>query len=63
MYTDVTVRALKFEWNLHKLILCNNEYFEAMLTRGWIEKDRDVIDIQFDDPNITVEAMTIVLAR
>ncbi|TPX33887.1 hypothetical protein SmJEL517_g03336 [Synchytrium microbalum] len=63
MYSDVVVRALKHEWKLHKLVLCHNDYFSGMLQGPWLEKDRDTIEINFDDPNVTVEAMTIVLAR
>ncbi|KAG8858388.1 hypothetical protein FRB96_005273 [Tulasnella sp. 330] len=75
--TDVTLRILAQGWavsyDLHRLVLIQSGFFKSLFTRGFQEsarsyrnKDaaqRDVIDVHFDDPNITRAAFEICISR
>ncbi|KAF8680249.1 hypothetical protein RHS04_04625 [Rhizoctonia solani] len=61
-------------YNLHRVILIQSDYFRTLFTMGYREsapKSRlapgptsiDVIDLHFDDPNITRAAFEICIAR
>ncbi|KAJ3185297.1 hypothetical protein HDU85_001347 [Gaertneriomyces sp. JEL0708] len=64
LFSDVKLNILGMTFNLHRIVLMHNEYFASMLSGGpWKETKNAEIDIEVDDPNITVEAVTIVLAR
>ncbi|KAG9037295.1 hypothetical protein FRB95_006238 [Tulasnella sp. JGI-2019a] len=65
--TDVSLRILAQGWaveyHLHRLVLIQSGFFKSLFTRGFQESSRsqfnkdgehrDVIDVHFDDPNIT----------
>ncbi|GAB6024233.1 hypothetical protein CHUAL_008928 [Chamberlinius hualienensis] len=59
--SDVTIVALNVEWRLHKVYLCQAPYFSSMFNGSWKEANDDEINIEIADPNITVEALKIVL--
>ncbi|KAK6098438.1 hypothetical protein MT418_002466 [Batrachochytrium dendrobatidis] len=64
MFSDITVEALGHKFKLHRIVLVSNSYFAGMLSNNfWIEQSQSSISIQFDDPNITVEALTVVFSR
>ncbi|KAJ3085574.1 hypothetical protein HK102_014034 [Quaeritorhiza haematococci] len=84
LYSDIVVEALGMKYNLHRIVLLQNDYFAAMLTGGvpgsvggtelggdyavadkslWKEHGEQSIQLKFDDPNITVHAITLVLER
>ncbi|KAI8925471.1 hypothetical protein BC831DRAFT_460988 [Entophlyctis helioformis] len=64
LFSDLTVHALGVDFQLHRIVLLSNPYFAGMLDGGpWKEHQKGSISIQFDDPNVTVEAVRSVFAR
>ncbi|KAH9945582.1 hypothetical protein B0H21DRAFT_744355 [Amylocystis lapponica] len=72
---DVALR-IRGSWNavykLHRVILIQAGFFQSLFTSGFIESNAklsshhrgpDVIDIVFDDPNITRAAFEVCIAR
>lgn len=58
--SDVTVRALDKDWQLHKIYLCQSPYFSSMLQGGkWKESSQSYIDISIPDSNVTQNALFI----
>ncbi|KAJ3246845.1 hypothetical protein HDU77_008808 [Chytriomyces hyalinus] len=62
-FADISVTAFDSEFRLHKVILLSNAYFNSILTGSWIESDCDAIHLSFDDRNISLDALCIVLKR
>ncbi|KAI8834541.1 hypothetical protein BJ741DRAFT_238893 [Chytriomyces cf. hyalinus JEL632] len=62
-FADISVTAFDSEFRLHKVILLSNAYFNSILTGSWIESECDAIHLSFDDRNISLEALCIVLRR
>ncbi|KAJ3234927.1 hypothetical protein HDU81_001012 [Chytriomyces hyalinus] len=62
-FADIVVTAFDSEFRLHKVILLSNAYFNSILTGSWIESECDAIHLSFDDRNISLEALCIVLKR
>ncbi|KAJ3344806.1 hypothetical protein HDU83_004737 [Entophlyctis luteolus] len=66
-FSDITVRVLNKEYNLHRLTLVNNRYFALRI--GEVQGKPNPMTGKFemfipiDDPNITHEALTVVFAR
>ncbi|XP_055699038.1 protein germ cell-less [Phlebotomus papatasi] len=58
--SDVAVRCLGRTWHLHKVYLCQSAYFSSMFGGSWKESDRDFINIEIIDPNISIEALDAV---
>ncbi|KAG0318147.1 hypothetical protein BGZ99_005838 [Dissophora globulifera] len=56
--SDITVMAFGQTFHLHRLILLRSGYFRSLiLGQGdWIEKSRQAITIQFDDPYVTLQS-------
>ncbi|CAL4145490.1 unnamed protein product, partial [Meganyctiphanes norvegica] len=54
--SDVTVVALGTEWHLHKVYLCQSPYFSSMFSENWIEANKERINIEILDENITIDA-------
>ncbi|KAG8744687.1 hypothetical protein FRC10_009601 [Ceratobasidium sp. 414] len=58
-------------YRLHRVILIQSDYFRTLFTNGFLESSRsatgntssDVIELHFDDPNITRAAFEICIAR
>lgn len=57
-------------YNLHRVILIQSDYFRTLFTNGFRESQSnryststDVIELHFDDPNITRAAFEICIAR
>ncbi|KAG9127367.1 hypothetical protein FRC07_014531 [Ceratobasidium sp. 392] len=74
---DVSV-VIRGSWEalykLHRVILIQSDYFRTLFTNGFLESSRsyrsaadstsgDVIELHFDDPNITRPAFEICIAR
>lgn len=58
--SDIAVRALGKTWNLHKIYLCQSQYFNSMFSGGWKESKADYINIEITDPRITVDSLYVV---
>jgi len=59
--SDVTVVALGRSWNLHKLYLCQSAYFSSMFSGRWSDSCKKEVNIQIDDPNVTLDALHTTL--
>ena len=53
--------ALKREWKLHKLYLCQSPYFASMFSGSWRESSVSSVPMVVVDPNITLDAMHVTL--
>ncbi|KAI8823066.1 uncharacterized protein EV422DRAFT_494491 [Fimicolochytrium jonesii] len=62
-FSDFTLEILGMTYNLHRIVLLHNEYFAAMLEGPWQEQGKQAVKIQVEDPNMTVEGVTITLGR
>ncbi|KAJ3203063.1 hypothetical protein HDU82_006875 [Entophlyctis luteolus] len=66
-FSDITVRILDKEYNLHRLTLINNRYFALRIgeiqSRPNLLTGKYELSIQIDDPNINHEALNVVFAR
>ncbi|KAB5594327.1 hypothetical protein CTheo_2257 [Ceratobasidium theobromae] len=55
------------QYNLHRVILIQSDYFRTLFTNGFRESrsgaSADMIELHFDDPNITRAAFEICIAR
>lgn len=61
--SDVTISAFGKSWHLHRIILDRSPFFGAMFSGCWRESDAREHRLQFDDENITLDALEFVLAR
>ncbi|KAI7815771.1 hypothetical protein BC939DRAFT_482599 [Gamsiella multidivaricata] len=61
--SDITVVAFGQTFHLHRLILLRSGYFRSLvLGQGdWIEKSRQSITIQFDDPYVTLQSFQRII--
>ncbi|KAF8930255.1 hypothetical protein BGZ58_008359 [Dissophora ornata] len=61
--SDITVMAFGQTFHLHRLILLRCGYFRSLiLGQGdWIEKSRQAITIQFDDPYVTLQSFQRII--
>ncbi|KAF9099078.1 hypothetical protein BGX23_004049 [Mortierella sp. AD031] len=61
--SDITVQAFGQTFHLHRLILLRSGYFRSLiLGQGdWIEKSRQAITIQFDDPYVTLQSFQRII--
>ncbi|KAB0372025.1 hypothetical protein FD755_015817 [Muntiacus reevesi] len=55
--SDVQIRALGEEWNLHKANLCQSGYFASMFSGAWRETTMTTVELQMPDENIDCEAL------
>ncbi|XP_055293573.1 LOW QUALITY PROTEIN: germ cell-less protein-like 1 [Moschus berezovskii] len=55
--SDVQIRALGEEWNLHKVYLCESGYFASMFSGAWRETTMNTIELQMPDENIDCQAL------
>ncbi|KAJ1569892.1 hypothetical protein HK096_010895 [Nowakowskiella sp. JEL0078] len=63
-FSDVTIHALGASFNLHKLVLIQNHYFEGMWIGGpWVEVEKRDVNLHFDDPYISASALSVVFSR
>jgi hypothetical protein len=46
---------------LHKIILCQMPYFEALFGAQWIESGRNSVEIKITDENITERCKIVLL--
>ncbi|KTF78131.1 hypothetical protein cypCar_00046963, partial [Cyprinus carpio] len=58
--SDIQIRALGQEWNLHKIYLCQSGYFSSMFSGSWKESNMMVIELEIPDQNIDTEALQVV---
>ncbi|CAG8527976.1 7171_t:CDS:2 [Paraglomus occultum] len=61
--SDVTIRVFDKDYHLHRIILYQNSYFSSLLEGPWKESGAKIIELKFDDENITPEAFKIALSR
>uniref|UniRef100_A0A671DL86 BTB domain-containing protein n=1 Tax=Rhinolophus ferrumequinum TaxID=59479 RepID=A0A671DL86_RHIFE len=59
--SDIKIRALGKVWCLHKMFLCQSDYFATMFRGSWKESHEDIIDLDVNDPNIDAESLHFVL--
>lgn len=59
--SDIKIRALGRVWCLHKMFLCQSDYFATMFRGPWKESHEDIIDLDVNDPNIDAESLHFVL--
>ncbi|GJJ71218.1 hypothetical protein EMPS_03568 [Entomortierella parvispora] len=61
--SDITVVAFGQTFHLHRLILLRSGYFRSLiLGQGdWIEKSRQAVTLQFDDPYVNLEAFQRII--
>ncbi|XP_065771015.1 germ cell-less protein-like 2 [Muntiacus reevesi] len=59
--SDIKIRALGQVWCLHKMFLCQSNYFATMFRDSWKECHNDIIDLEINDQNINVESLHFVL--
>jgi len=59
--SDICIRALGTSWRLHKLYLCQSAYFSSLFSGRWKDGSKDCVDIQIEDPNITINSLHITL--
>ncbi|XP_061204224.1 germ cell-less protein-like 1 [Neopsephotus bourkii] len=57
--SDIKIRALGEEWNLHKIYLCQSGYFSSMFSGSWKESSMNIIELEIPDQNIDVEALQV----
>ena len=55
--SDITVKAFKKEWKLHKVYLKQALYFRTMFSGDWKEKDQKEVELIVPDSKITIEAL------
>nr|XP_012374746.2 germ cell-less protein-like 1 [Dasypus novemcinctus] len=55
--SDVQIRALGEEWNLHRVYLCQSGYFASMFSGAWRETTMNTIELLMPDENIDREAL------
>lgn len=61
--SDIAIKAFDKTYRLHRLILTQSSLFESMFQGPWKERSQDVVEMRFDDPNITQEGFEIAIAR
>uniref|UniRef100_A0A8C6D7I1 BTB domain-containing protein n=1 Tax=Moschus moschiferus TaxID=68415 RepID=A0A8C6D7I1_MOSMO len=59
--SDIKIRALGRVRCLHKMFLCQLDYFATMFRNSWKECHKDIIDLEINDQNINVESLHFVL--
>ncbi|KAJ1058220.1 hypothetical protein K5549_019895, partial [Capra hircus] len=59
--SDIKIHALGHVWCLHRMFLCQSDYFATMLRDSWKECHKDIIDLEINDQNINVESLHFVL--
>ncbi|XP_053944756.1 germ cell-less protein-like 1 [Cuculus canorus] len=60
--SDIKIRALGKEWNLHKVYLCQSGYFSSMFSGHWRESSMDTIELEISDENIDAEALHVAFS-
>ncbi|KAG0274179.1 hypothetical protein BGZ95_010035 [Linnemannia exigua] len=61
--SDISLRAFNKTYRLHRLFLTQATFFEHMLQGPWKENEKDLVEMSFDDPNITQEGFDIALGQ
>ncbi|KAF9184415.1 hypothetical protein BGZ51_003347 [Haplosporangium sp. Z 767] len=61
--SDISIKAFGKTYHLHRLILMQATFFDNMLEGPWKERQKHLIELQFDDRNITREGFEIAIAR
>ncbi|XP_003135186.1 putative germ cell-less protein-like 1-like [Sus scrofa] len=59
--SDIKIRALGKVWCLHKMFLCQLDYFDTIFRGSWKESPKDIIDLEINDQYINVESLHFVL--
>ncbi|KAI9337469.1 hypothetical protein BDR26DRAFT_1008467 [Obelidium mucronatum] len=62
-FSDIAIKAFDHTFNLHRPILVSNSYFSSLFNGEWSDQNTDVLELTFDDPNITLEAVQVVFGR
>lgn len=59
--SDVRICAFGETFKLHKLILVQCNYFSTLFSTTWDRNESEAYHINFEDPNITVDAFKVAL--
>ncbi|XP_007955400.1 germ cell-less protein-like 1 [Orycteropus afer afer] len=59
--SDIKLCALGKVWCLHKIFLCQSDYFASIFRDSKKDSQTDVIELEINDQNIDVEALHFVL--
>eukprot|EP01018_Ginkgo_biloba_P001565 Gb_27934 [translate_table: standard] len=62
IFSDISISFLGKEYPLHKIVLSQSSYFLSLLSGPWKENGKSRIQLQIDDPNVTVQGLEIALA-
>jgi hypothetical protein len=62
-YSDITINALGKTYDLNRIVLLNTPYFKPLLGGNRTKPNHQEIQLQFDDPNITIAGLDIVFKR
>ncbi|CAD7696697.1 unnamed protein product [Ostreobium quekettii] len=62
-FSDIRVRVFNNEYPLHRMVLCRSPFFDRLLQGEWREKNKEVVNLECPDPNITCEAFEVALAH
>ncbi|ESO84793.1 hypothetical protein LOTGIDRAFT_221919 [Lottia gigantea] len=57
--SDITIKAIGKDWNLHKHYLCQCGYFNSMFNGKWLESELTEIEVDILDKNIDEKALKI----
>ncbi|KAJ3252168.1 hypothetical protein HDU77_005283 [Chytriomyces hyalinus] len=63
LYSDITLTAFGHTFKLHRIVLVSNAYFSSLIDGPWAENGSDMLTLHFDDTNISLEALKLVIAR
>ncbi|KAI9333441.1 hypothetical protein BDR26DRAFT_921361 [Obelidium mucronatum] len=61
--SDISIKAFGETFYFHRAILLSNSYFSSLFNGPWSDNNKDVVELTFDDPNITLDAITVVFER
>ncbi|KAF9956849.1 hypothetical protein BGZ65_002435 [Modicella reniformis] len=61
--SDIAIKAFDKTYYLHRLILTQSTFFESILQGPWKERNQDLLEMKFDDTNITQEGFEIAIER
>ncbi|KAK9467300.1 hypothetical protein V1512DRAFT_236628 [Lipomyces arxii] len=61
--SDITISAFNKKYNLHRLILDRSPFFSSLFSGPWKDSVCETLDLSLNDPNMTIEAFEIALAR
>ncbi|KAI1314975.1 hypothetical protein EDD11_001459 [Mortierella claussenii] len=61
--SDITIQVFEKTYHLHRLVLTQSSFFESMFQGPWKERESDLVNIKFNDPNISLEGFEVAIGR